>query len=233
MSNRPDPNQIWRVMDDAKISFTLDNMISRNKSIGIKNIGELYEKESVLRNVIGVNAYNTNHLPSGFVQPVVSFPSSGFAPDYFSIGLFDFCSERLREALAQPPDVIDYSPIDFRCTGAKAIAQNYQRMRVIAVQPGMDLQRSCYDRDAQGDNPPPDRVFGGIDKLVLQEGFQPKTEIFYLAEPTLYLFAVDRLAARVLEAGCTGLEFQHLDTPRFTSGRTVTIRTKRGITQRC
>ncbi len=81
-------------------------------------------------------------------------------------------------------------------------------MRAIAVQPGMGLQRSCYDVDPE-DNPPQqeDLIIRGIEKLVLQEGFQPKTEVFYLAEPTLCLLAQDSLAARVLQADCTGLEF--------------------------
>ena len=168
------------------------------------------------------------------MRPIVVFPSSGFAPDYFSLGIFYFCSERLRDALAQPPDVIDYSPIDLYCTGAKALAQNYQRMRVIAVQPGMDLQRSQYDTFDWGDPDvgESDVAIHGIDKLILQEGFKPKTEILYLAEPTLCLLAQDSLAGRVLRANCTGLEFRHLDTPRFTSGRTVTVRTKWGIAQR-
>ncbi len=208
-------------------------MLAKNKNIGVRNYRFISEERQLLTIKIGHKGYNVTPLPSEFPEPIVQFPSSGFAPDYFFVGVISFCSERLRDALAQPPDVIDYSPIDFRCTGAKAIAQNYQRMRVIAVQPGMDLQRSRYDVDPE-DNVPPqeDLVIRRIEKLVLQEGFQPKTEIFYLAEPPLCLLAQDSLAARVLQANCTGLEFQHLDTPDWTVGRTITVRTKRGIAQR-
>ena len=68
-----------------------------------------------------------------------------------------------------------------------------------------------------------------IDKLVLQEGFYPRTEILRVAEHTLDVLATDALAERVLKAGCTGLDFRHLETPDFTSGIQVTIRTKSGI----
>jgi hypothetical protein len=234
MSNRPDPHQIWRVKDDANIIFTLSNMMAKNKEIGIENYKELTKEKRALIQDIGSASYEATPLPIEFLRPIVQFPSSGLAPDYFSMGIFFFCSERLREALAQPPDVIDYAPIEFRCTGAKAIAQNYQRMRILAVQPGMDLQRSRYDTFDWGDfeTGEGDVRIHWIDKLVLQEGFQPKTEIFSLAEKTLCLLAQDPLAGRVLRANCTGLEFQHLDTPDFTSGRTITVRTKWGTRQR-
>lgn len=232
MPDRPEPDQIWRMEDDAKTNYTLDKMCEENQDIGVRNFDDIYKAERTFRRD-GVG-FEKIPLPSGFVKPIVVFPSSGFAPDYFSLGVFFFCSERLRDALAQPPEVIDCSPIEFRCTGAKAIAQNYQRMRVIAMQPGMDLHRSEYDTFDWGD---PEMgvsavAIHGIDKLVLQEGFQPKTEVFYLTESTLCLLAQDSLAGRVLRANCTGIEFRHLDTLWLTSGRTITVRTKWGTRQR-
>ncbi len=184
MSNRPDPNQIWRVEDDVKSSYILDKMREKNPEIGVKNYDVLYGAQRDLRERDA--DFETNPLSPEFPKPIVNFPPSGLAPDYFSLGVFFFCSERLRDALAQPPDVIDYSPIEFRCTGAKALAQNYQRMRVLAVQSGMDLQQSQYDTFDWGDPETGISIVAihWIDKLVLQEGFQPKTEIFYLAEST-------------------------------------------------
>ncbi|MEJ1976449.1 MAG: DUF1629 domain-containing protein [Acetobacteraceae bacterium] len=202
-------------------------MREENDRFSIENRKEVRDKEKTLRDQIGTIAYKTTRLPSEFPQTIVSFPSSGFAPDYFSFGTYDFCSERLRDALAQPPDVIDYTPIDLRCDGAKALAQNYQRARIIAVQPGLDLQRSRYDTFEWGDPESGKRGVSitSVDKLVLQEGFKPQTEIFYLAEVPLCLLALDALAGRVLKANCTGLEFRHLDTPDFTNGSgPITVR---------
>jgi hypothetical protein len=71
-----------------------------------------------------------------------------------------------------------------------------------------------------------------IDNLVIKEDFEAKTEIFLAENAGLTILAKDALAERVLKAGCTGLEFCHINTPDFDVDCSVTIRTKRGISLR-
>lgn len=239
MHNGVDPSQIWRVREDPYLGGTFGNMLLKNDNLGVENWEEegrafrswLIELD---QNEAGGGTYETMPLPPGFPKVVMYFPSNGFAPDYFSFGSYKFCSARLRDVLAQPSDVVNYTPIDFRCQGTKALAQDYQRMRVIAVQPAMDMARSLYTADDEVDPASEDaaRWVRNIDKIVLREDFVPRTEIFCMAERITDVLATDALAERVLKAGCTGLSFEHLETPDWTSGIQITVRTKRGTRQR-
>jgi hypothetical protein len=234
MSPRFDPNQIWRVKEDVYTSFTLDNMCMKDETIGIDNGEEMTKSYRKIIENIDRSLYDYVRLPPEFPIPIMHFPSSGFAPDYFSFGSVRFCSARLRDALAQPADVIEYTPIDLRCDGAKAIAQEYQRMRILAVQPAMDMQRSLYESEewVHSTSGETSIWIREIEKLVLQEGFRPQAEIFCIEGRSLAVLAIDALAERVLKAGCTGLEFRHLETPDYTIGHSVMIRTKHGISPR-
>jgi hypothetical protein len=234
MTSRFDPNQLWRFKEDIETSFTWENMLLKNDKFGIENEEEMEDRYIEIIRGLHVNSHDSVPLPGGFPAPILNFPSSGFAPDYFSFGSTYFCSARLRMALAQPPKIIEYSPVDLRCGGTAAIAQEYQRMRIIACQPAMDLQRSFYDSEESIDLETGEVSVSvqSIDKMVLHAGFEPKTEIFRVAEDSLNVLATDALAHRVLQAGCTGLEFCHLETPDFTIGYPVMIRTKRGISLR-
>jgi hypothetical protein len=109
--------------------------------------------------------------------------------------------------LSQPPDVIDYTPVDLYCSGAKAIAQAYQRMRVIAVQRAMDMQHSIYETDEFVHLETGEVILslGDIEKLVLHENFTPRSEILSVAQSLIDVLATDALAERVLKVGRTGL----------------------------
>jgi hypothetical protein len=235
MSNPFDSSQIWRVKEDFYTCFTLNQSKNKNDVLKVVNIQDVYAEERVLMDKYGSEEYERMKLPIGFLSPIVRLYSSNFAPDYFSHGVFSFCSKRLRDVLAQSPDVIDYVPIELRTKSAKAIAQDYHWMRIIAFQPGLDLQRSRYDtfEFCDPETETVDSMIQGIEKLVLEEGFQPKTEFFNLAERTLCWLALDSLADRVLRANCTGFEFRHLESPESNlSNAPITIRTKCGFRQR-
>ncbi len=239
MHNYIDKNNIWRVEGDVYKNNRFGNILLKDKNIGVKN----WEEDGValqrwianLRKTgLSWESHERMPLPPDFPKLIMNFPSNGFAPDYFTFSSYKFCSLRLRNALAQMPDVIDYTPIDLRCQDAKAVAQDYQRMRVIAQQPAMDMERSLYEADNEVD---PDtgktvRWIRDIEKIVLREDFEPRTEIFCMVEDPLNVLATDALAERVLKAGCTGLEFRHLETPDWISGTRITVRTKNGTRQR-
>jgi hypothetical protein len=167
-----------------------------------------------------------------FCRPVVKFPSDGFSPDWFYFNGLDYFSSKLADALAQPPELIQYFPVYLDCQGEAALAQNYKVARILAHQSAMDLQRSEYKFDFRTGEDGKTMFFhlGFVRKFVLHESFEPKYEVFRVDEaPVVRILATDALAERVLKAGCTGVQFKHLDTPDFPGGTPVTIRTARGV----
>ena len=72
---------------------------------------------------------------------------------------------------------------------------------------------------------------GWIDKIVLLDRLKPRTEIFHPEEIGSQIMVTDALAARVLQAGCTGLEFRDPEVPQH-GLRVERIRTRTGIVER-
>ena len=136
------------------------------------------------------------------MSPKLKFPSDGFAPDFFHFHFTDYCSVRLREAFAQPPEVIQYLDVDVICDGAAALAQDYKVIRILAHQPVLDLQHSEYTFDV---HPKLGTDVSFLDirtvnRPVFLEGFKPKTEIFRTEERPTRVLVTDALAERVLKA---------------------------------
>lgn len=171
--------------------------------------------------------------PAEFPRPVAALPDWPFAPDFWRFGRYDFASRRLRDVLAQPADVIQFLPFDLVRASAAARAQDYRWMRVLPRQPAMDIARSdCEVADyIDGITGEPGKFLRRIDRFVLLDGLVPRTEIFRLDESPAYILATDALAARVLQAGCTGMEFS--DPANQRGGMRVDrIRTAHGIAER-
>src|SRR6202165_4923504 len=85
-----------------------DQKLSRSMNLGVQNFDELYSAYLHLQNERNILTSDDIPLPDGFVAPRLAMPSRGFAPDYFTSTGFDFCSRRLRDALAQPEHVLQF-----------------------------------------------------------------------------------------------------------------------------
>jgi hypothetical protein len=163
----------------------------------------------------------------------LALPSRGFAPDYFAFGRYEFCSRRLRDALAQPGNVVQFAPVELVSGGTKAQAQDYRLMRVLARQPAMDLERSQCEVEEFTTLMTNQRVkyASFIERFALPDGLQPHSEIFRIDESPTDILVTDEVAGRVLKAGCTGIEFSHPDDPQK-GMRIEHYRTADGIAER-
>jgi hypothetical protein len=173
-------------------------------------------------------------LPYDFPAPQLALPEKGFAPDYFTLAGYHFCSRQFRDALAQSDPVVQYTPIELVKGGALVRAQEYQRLRVIAWQRVLDLERSdckieeIYD-PATGRN---EKFARSVNCFVLRDNLHSQSEIFRMRESGSIVLVTDALAERVLRAGCTGMEFTDPSNPRFVGIYWERYRTLDGIGER-
>ena len=219
---------VWRMDEDANKGARRDSYIA--KGFGTLNQAEF--KKAIYIDIGGLenNDFIPVPNPETVCRPKVKFPSDGFAPDFFDFFFTRYCSARLREAFAQPPEVIQYLDVDMICDGAAALAQDYKVMRILAHQPALDLQHSEYDFSFWP-KLGTDTLFlhlGTFKRPILLEDFKPKTEIFRVEERPTRFLVTDALAERVLKAKCTGLEFIHPAYPDYSGGRPYVIRTAKG-----
>ena len=71
-------------------------------------------------------------IPDGSPCPILSMPPLDFEPDFFNHQNLLFVSRRFRDALAQPPDVVQYWPVDLIRASDEAYEQDYMLMRILA-----------------------------------------------------------------------------------------------------
>ena len=170
-------------------------------------------------------------IPDGSPRPILSMPPLDFEPDFFNHQNLLFVSRRLREALAQPPDVVQYWPVDLIRASDEAYEQDYMLMRILAWQEAMDKDRSIYTReDIVNRRAGEELVFiSYIQSFVPRPDLVPRTEIFRSAESGLTIFVTDALAERVLRAGCDGVSFREPETIGLWGRVQQRLRTAHGI----
>jgi len=151
------------------------------------------------------------------VDLVIDCPD--FAPDYFVWGGLSLVSATLREALALPPGIAEYLPVDAGRSRPEAIAQDYRVMNPLLVRPLVDLKRTAHERV------PVQRADGSIGEDIL---LTPERRQYWCADFTAdvplfraahsgAIIADDELADRVLAAGATGAVFQDVTSDRAQS----------------
>ncbi len=121
-----------------------------------------------------------------------------------------FVSCRLRDAIGQPGDVVQYHPIELRSSGRDVRAQDYCLINILACHPAIDMQPASYEMD-EGTNCATGEKFRYIDsykQLVVRDDISPTAELFRVAEDLNTVLASDALAERVMRAGCTGMSFE-------------------------
>jgi hypothetical protein len=232
MAEEPPANQgLWLLRHDpyahAKISWHL----ARSGRPTVMNEGEVYDAERVLRMASGNAVVEGSPLPADMPPLQLAMPDTGNPPDYFGMGIWEFCSRRFREALDQPEHVVQFAPVDFIGGGARARAQEYRWLRVLACQPVMDMQHSEYEPadgcDPVTGEPRSEAVY--VRRYALLENLQPKTGIFRIDRTPGDVMVTDAVAVQVLRAGCTGVEFRDPTLRTFADMRR--IRTANGVAE--
>ena len=225
--------RLWFFESDVMAFDKFIRLLLRDASLGVTNGSELGIREGQIRQETGNwNAANFR-LPNDFPVVRIALTQTDFAPDYFSHDGFDFCSTRLRDALAQPEDVIQFLPIELVAGGEAVRAQDYRRMHILAQQPVMDIARSdCRLKEVT--HQVTGRIFTRVDwisRFTFLEDLTPRTEIFHPEEASSRILVTDALAVRVIETGCTGVEFQDPEVSRH-GKRVERLRTTTGIAER-
>jgi len=128
-----------------------------------------------------------------------------FDVDYFQWGGYAFASERMRQALALDPSEILYFDVDDSQSAPLPRSKAYKMMLPLVYEDILDTKQSVYwfNELPEADRMWPDDIY----KLVLRQDAAPKHDLFYDKFFAMFLLCSDQLAARLLEAGCTGLEF--------------------------
>jgi hypothetical protein len=218
------------IKEDPDINFVFGEALVQDATLGVLNTGELLDAEYDLLDKTG--DFDGPWL-AGFPLPVAALPDWPFAPDFWTFGRYEFASRRLRDALAQPGDTLQFLPFDLVRASAAALAQEYRWMRVLTSQEALDLARcDCTIEDVpHAVTGEPVRLLSNIDLFALRHDLAPRTEMFRLAESPTYIFVTDAVAGRVLRAGCTGMEFS--DPANRQSGKRIDrYRTADGIAER-
>lgn len=221
---------LWFMGIDPDTLWDFGQLLLKEDSLGLLNSREvelaLYELQKRTNSLISDDL----RLPDGFPILQLVLPDSGFAPDFLTYEGYWFCSRSLREALAQPDHVVQFAPVEIIAGGEEVRAQDYRVLRVLARQKAMDLDRSeCELEDwVNRITGIPQKVPRFIERFVLLDDLQPRTEMFRVDESSSHVLVADAVAERVLRAGCTGLEFTDPACPRH-GPRVVRYRTADGI----
>ena len=208
---------VWQLRQDADLGYQLGEALLRNARLGVRNTSELGQAEYALMEMRGDS---DTPWPGDFPLPIVAMPAKSFAPDFWTFGSYYFASRRLREALAQPEDVVEFAPIQWIRSSKAARLQEYRWMRVLARQEALDLDRCDGTVEHRPDPVTGAMVghFGHISRAALRSDLVPRTGIFRLRESMSKIYVTDEVAERVLRAGCTGICFQHPENEWLTEG---------------
>ena len=150
-------------------------------------------------------------LPADFPAPVLHMPDDGFAPDFFEWGSWQFVSRRLREAMALPEWAVSYLPARIERGSDAARQQDYAVMYVRAFTDAIDIEASdCrWEHAISAKTGQPYISVSSLSVIRFKPWVKPPCDLFIDSTACIQLFATDALAERVLQAGCTGIEFEH------------------------
>lgn len=159
-------------------------------------------------------------VAADFPRPQLAMPDQALHPDYLAVPPFwKICSRRFREALAQPPETVEYIPVDLVAGSQGAWVKDYALMHVLAWDDVMDLARSDYT-PTEGVDPATGQSrpeAAHLWQVALRPDARPRHEVFNLDRTLGTIFVTDAVAERVLRARCTGAAFYDPTWPAFSN----------------
>jgi len=180
-------------------------------SMNLENHDELYAaRVNYRRSQAGIIAGDIP-FPSDFPKPIINLPTFDTAPDFFDLeGGRHFVSRRLREALNQPPHVVQYWPVEITSGSPESRVQDHMLAHFLACDDAFDpvasearMETISYEGVKKEI-----LVVRGYERFALKEGFSTTHDIFHdKTNPSLLLIR-EAVAARVQAAGCTGIAFK-------------------------
>lgn len=132
--------------------------------------------------------------------------SEEFDADYFKWCGSIFVSERMRAAMALSSATAQFLEVDDSESAPLARSKNYQIMEPEVTERVSDPKRSEYRMMKFLPGMPSIPSLYG--RMALRADAAPKHDLFYDAFFTDQLLCLEAFASRVLNAGCTGMEFK-------------------------
>ena len=153
-------------------------------------------------------------LPSNFPRPILRMPLEELpllAPDFFDLSWL-FVSRRMREAMALPDWAVSYVPAEIETGSRLARLQDYALMYPRAFAPVIDPEASECRVNTFTSAKTGDTItdISGVGVMRFKADMKVPADLFF--DPMggqVYVLATDALAKRVLDAGCTGIQFEH------------------------
>lgn len=206
----------WTVRETWRVSEHVSRLLAAAGGLQLVNDRDVFSACSALYRQCPVGFYGNPPFPPDFIQPRLRMPVSGFAPDYFRVGRVTLASRRLREALNQATEAVQYHPVALVAGGPDAWQQDYLWMNIVACHPAIDLERASYEM-GEGTVSTTGEKFRHIqfyERMVIRDDIAPSAELFRVAEDFTTVLASDALAERAMRAGCTGIAFEDPATYR-------------------
>lgn len=197
-------------------------------SMHLENREELYKAEYNFRRSQPKAIKGHIPFPRDFPKPILNLPLFDEAPDFFDLqGGRYFISRRLRDALDQPPSVVQYWPVEITSGSAESRAQDHMLAHFVACEAALDpvasgARMETFFHEGMRE---PIVTAGGYQRFTLKRNFSTAHDIFHEYLRSSLLLIRESVAARVQEAGCTGIAFEDPasmgDAAIYTRYRTV------------
>jgi hypothetical protein len=162
----------------------------------------------------------------GSPAAVLELLREDFDADFLQWGGYMLVSEQMREAMALAPSEARYLAVDDSRSAPLPRSKKYQIMEPKVAEDVSDREQTPHRMEQFEPDMPATPLMSG--PLVLRPDAAPMHDLFYDAFFTKEVLCTDAFAARVLQAGCTGMRFRQ--PIRKGDGR-LFLRTLRGIEQ--
>lgn len=161
---------------------------------------------------------------AGLEPPVLEITEPDFAPNYLQTHGVAFVSRRLREAMALPPETVEWRPVEMGSATEAATAQDYKRMGLRVFLDVIDPVRADYQILSEVTCEDGSRVSRRFaQRIYWRMGLEPSHDLFR-ARFSGVVVATDPLATRVLHAGVEDVAF-------FDQQRMQELYDRDGVTQ--
>ena len=144
------------------------------------------------------------HHMKGSAYPIarLKLTLEDFDADYFEFEANLFVSEKLRQVMALDPSAVRYFEVDSKLSAPLPRSKNYQIMGPIAFEDVLEPETA--DGHLNWRDLPPDSE---IKFVQTRPDAHPRHQLFYDKQYSTLLACTDALALRVLDSGCTGINF--------------------------
>ena len=216
--------RLWVMREDPRTSEIGNDHRSTGR---VLNGMDIFEASMTFNTARAGDAPRSDPYPPDFPVPRVRFAEWRLS-DLNVIENLRFVSDRMRRAMDLPENAAQFVPVRNVSRPPRARAARYSLLHVLASGRVVDGDRS----DCHVDHPVSARTgerimrLKGLTGIRFLPGAAPPADLFVEAAAPTVLLATDALAGRVLEAGCTGVQFRH--SLWFAAGFEHVVRTREG-----